>query len=135
MPEFGQILDSALQAVAESTDRQELRRLEKHVDAVTRLAGEEPGTDELLQLARDGYLPHYDHAARATVTAQLAMSTHQERQAAGGGAVKVGPIELRGEFSNVFGQDTATNVSVVIEMERRLLSALWGDMRNALKSG
>lgn len=139
MPEFSEILDTALEAVANSTDRQELRRLRAHVEAIKQLAGAEPGTDELLELVgteeAPGYLPHYNHAARATLSASLAMSTSRKRETTAGGEVQIGPIALRGEMSNAFGQDTATNLQVTVELERRLVSQSYGDLLNALQIG
>lgn len=111
-----------------STDRQENKRLKQHVKAVERLAGSAPGTDELVTLLDEGYLPHYDHAARATVSASLAMSTTRTRKTEAGGSVTVGPLVLRGELSNAFGQETATNVQVSIELERRLVAQSYAEL-------
>lgn len=76
----------------------------------------------MIKLLDSGYLPDYNHAVRATLTAQLAMNTERKRTVDAGGAVSFGPVQLKGDFATSLDQTTATNVSVTIEMERALVS-------------
>lgn len=122
MPEFSEIVQTALEGIAAATDKQELARLLAHVQAVNDLTNKQPSTDELIKLLKSGYLPDYNQAVRATMTAQLAMNTERKRTVDGGGAVAFGPVQLKGDFASSLDQTTGTNISVTIELERTLVS-------------
>jgi hypothetical protein len=119
MPELGEILRNVLDGTVDAVETSERRHLMAQIEAVQQLSGAEPGTDELLELFKKGYLPDYFAGTELTVSAQLSMATTRERTVGGTAGGQIGPLTVQGSLTETFRQATQTNVSVTVILGRQ----------------
>lgn len=119
MPEFSEIISTALAGAIDAIETSEQAHLLNQVTAVEKLNGKTPGVADVKSLYEEGWLPDYFAASALTLDAQLSMATTRERTIGGQADVAVGPLKLTGSLSTSLKQATNTNVAVSITLERQ----------------
>lgn len=123
MPQVSEIVEGLLEAATDSTDRQELKRLKRHVEAVKILKDQElSDVARLEKLLEVGYLPDYYHAAETTVSGSVSATVTRKSDVTAGGEVAAGPVRVIGNLKKGTETTEASNVQFTIRMERLLIS-------------
>src|SRR5688500_15402609 len=123
MPQLSEIFSDLLMGAVEAVATAEARQLKAHVEAVQALGGEEPGTDTLIRLLDEGYVPDYFAGVDLDLSAQLSIATTRERRGSGTGGVTFGPVKIEGTLANSFTQATQTNLTVAATLRRQSKNA------------
>lgn len=132
MPLVVDIVDGLLTAAADASDRQENRRLAKHVKAVQILQDEElSDVQKLAALVEMQYLPHYQHAGRSTVGGSVSATAIARKSLSAGGSVTLGPASIVGQLTTGREEQESSTVTFTIELERRLIGGLVREMLSA----
>ncbi len=135
MAELGEVVGELRAGPWGAVARAESRRLRAHVEALTLLAGQEPGTAELAKVLETGWTPDFFVGSQLSLSAQLAMTSTRERKVAGGGGVTLGPLRIEGSLTETFQQGTQTNLSVTVELVRQSRSRAVTGAIEALRVG
>ena len=135
MPQLAQVFGAVLSESVEAVNASERKHLLSHVAVLTRLAGREPTTEDLLAAYEAGWLPDFHAAVDLTVSAQLAMTTSRERTTDAGGSVQFGPLRIEGRLAESFSQGTTTNLSVSATLRRESRGTAIAAALAALGSG
>ena len=135
MAELGEVVGELLEGTLRAVARSESRHLRAHVEALTLLAGQEPGTAELVKVLETGWTPDFFVGSQMSVSAQLAMTTTRERKVSGGGGVTLGPLRIEGSLAETFQQGTQTNLAVTVDLVRQSRSRAVTAAVEALRVG
>jgi len=119
MPELAEIVTELLDGTQRSISQSEREHLLSHVRAVVELAGEQPGTEDILRLLEQGWLPDYFVTNGFTLVAQLVMQTARERRISGSGGITWGPLRLDATLQTSLMQSTQTNLQVELTCVRQ----------------
>jgi len=123
MAELAELYAETLNAVIEAVERSEREHLLNHVEAVTRLEGEQPGLASVKIALEAGWLPDYFLGAEAEVTARMSVAITRKRETDAEGGITFGPLRLTGRLSDSLTRGSETNLTVNTRLRRQSRAA------------
>lgn len=121
---YGELLDETFNALGQHMNR----RMMAHAKAIEKLAGKEPGVDELQELFAQGWVPVAGAAVQVTIGGSFAASATRETTIGAEGKVAVGPIQIGGTLTNRQNSAEQTNVQVSTVLQVVEVSEMYGRM-------
>lgn len=129
MAELAELYAETLNAVINAIEKSERAHLLNHVEALTRLEGEQPGVEAVKSALEAGWLPDYFIGAEAEVTARMSISVTRTREIDAEGGIVLGPLRLSGGMVESYTRGSETNLTVSTRLSRESRA---GTMERAL---